>query len=158
MRLLGVDFGQRRLGLALSDATATLARPWRTVPAGATPVASAAAVAELIATLREKDDAEAGDIGEIVVGLPKRLNGEDTDQTQPARDFTRALGDASGLPVHLQDERLSSHEADRLLAERERDWRRRKAQLDAAAAAIVLQDFLDARARLATLGETSDRC
>jgi putative Holliday junction resolvase len=158
MRLLGVDFGQRRLGLALSDATATLARPWRTVPASATPAASAAALADLIRALRDQDDAEAGDIGEIVVGLPKRLNGEDTDQTQPARDFTRVLGDRSGLPVHLQDERLSSHEADRLLAERERDWRRRKAQLDAASAAIILQDFLDARARLAALGQTGDRC
>ena len=144
MRLLGVDFGQRRLGLALSDATATLARPWRAVPASATPAASAAALADLIRALRDKDDAEAGDIGEIVVGLPKRLNGEDTDQTQPARDFTRVLGDRCGLPVHLQDERLSSHEAESRLAVRERDWRKRKAKLDAAAAAIVLQDYLDA--------------
>jgi len=158
MRLLGVDFGQRRLGLALSDATAALARPWRTVPASATPVASAAALADLVASLRDREDPEAGDISEIVVGLPKRLNGADTDQTQPAREFTRVLAERSGLPVHLQDERLSSHEADRLLAERERDWRKRKAQLDAASAAIILQDFLDARARLAALGQTSDRC
>ena len=53
----------------------------------------------------------------------------------------------TGLLVHLQDERLSSHEAEQRLAERERDWRRRKAKLDAAAAAVILQDYLDGRSR-----------
>ena len=81
--------------------------------------------------------------------MPRRLGGEDNDQTGAAREFARALGELTGLEIHLQDERLTSHEADALLAERERDWRRRKAKLDAAAAAIILQDFLDARARAA---------
>lgn len=141
MRVLGVDFGQRRLGLALSDHTATLARPWQTVPAGATPAASAEAVALVIASARDRDEDEA--VGAIVVGLPRRLNGEDTGQSQPARDFAGALAALTGLDVQLQDERLTSREAESRLAVREKDWRRRKAQIDAAAAAIILQDHLD---------------
>ena len=58
---------------------------------------------------------------------------------------TAALAALTGLPVHLQDERLTSHEAEARLAERERDWRARKKKVDAAAAAIILQDYLDSR-------------
>ena len=143
MRVLGVDFGQRRIGLALSDPSATLARPWQTLPAGATPRDSAARVVAALDALREGSDLDARDVSAIVVGVPKRLNGGDTDQTQPAREFADALEAATRLPVHRQDERLSSHEADQRLAARERDWRRRKTRLDAAAAAVILQDYLD---------------
>lgn len=143
MRVLGVDFGQRRLGLAVSDDSATLARPWQAVPAGSTPRASAEAVARALRSARGEDADTAAGIGAVVVGLPRRLSGQDTDQTQPAREFAAALGEVLGLDVHLQDERLSSTEAEARLAVREKDWRRRKAQLDAAAAAVILQDYLD---------------
>jgi len=143
VRILGVDFGQRRIGLALSDPTATLASPWQTIQAGATPAESATSVAALIAKARDEDDP----IDAVVLGLPQRLGGGDTDQTAAVRNFARTLGELTGLVVHLQDERLTSHEAEIRLAERERDWRRRKARLDAAAAAIILQDYLDGRAR-----------
>ena len=145
MRVLGVDYGGRRIGLALSDASATLARPWRTVAAGPSPGASAAALAQLIAAANAD---ELGDrIDAIVVGLPRRLSGEDNAQTPAAREFASTLARTTGLPVDLQDERLSSHAADQALAEHERDLRKRKAQLDAAAAAVILQDYLDQRAR-----------
>jgi putative Holliday junction resolvase len=143
VRVLGVDFGARRLGLALSDHSASLARPWQTVPAGATPRASAEIISRLISTARADDFSDAEGIEAVVVGLPRRLNGEDTDQTQPAREFAAALQNLSGLPVTLQDERLSSHEAESRLAVKEKDWRRRKEKLDAAAAAVILQDYLD---------------
>jgi putative Holliday junction resolvase len=156
MRFLGVDFGQRRIGLALTDATATLARPWKTVPAGGSPRASATAVAEVIAVLRAGSELDAVDLDAIVVGVPKRLGGEDTDQTQPAREFARALEAATGLVVHQQDERLTSHEADQRLAEREPDWRERKKKLDAAAAAVILQDYLDGRARALPAGPAGE--
>ena len=160
MRFLGVDFGQRRLGLALSDASGSLARPWRIVAAGATPRASAGDVAALVAARRAVDDEELSGLEALVVGVPKRLNGEDTDQTQPARDFAQALAALTGLALHLQDERLTSYEADERLAERERDWRKRKAKLDAASAAVILQDILYARARsaLAGAGEPTAGC
>jgi putative Holliday junction resolvase len=145
MRVVGVDFGQRRLGLAVSDASGTLARPWQTVAAGATPRASADAVARVVDALRSDAATAAPEaVRAVVVGLPQRLGGGDTDQSAPAREFAARLGDVLGLPVHLQDERLSSHEADARLAVGERDWRRRKAKLDAAAAAVILQDYLDA--------------
>lgn len=143
MRVLGVDFGTRRIGLALSDRTAMLARPWRTIDAGLTPKASAEAVAKVLEGAGKDDDGDASGIGAIVVGLPRRLNGTDNEQSKPAREFAAALAGLTGLDVRLQDERLSSHEAESRLAEREKDWRRRKAKLDAAAAAVILQDYLD---------------
>ncbi len=145
MRVLGVDFGRRRIGLALSDPGGILARPWRTIAAGADAGASAGQVAALVADLGGEDAAEG--IAAIVVGLPRRLSGEDTHDTAAAREFAAALGRAAGVAVHLQDERLTSREADARLAEREGDWRRRKARIDAMAAAIILQDYLDARGR-----------
>jgi putative Holliday junction resolvase len=71
------------------------------------------------------------------VGLPRRLTGEDTDQTAPTRQFAAALADLAGVRVHLQDERLTSVEAESRLAVHERDWRKRKAKIDATAAAII---------------------
>jgi putative Holliday junction resolvase len=143
MRILGVDVGARRIGLALSDDTATLARPWQTVAAAATPQASAVAVADLLDRGRRSGDEDVAAIGAIVVGLPRRLGGEDTNLSEPVRAFAAALADRAGLPVRLQDERLSSVEAESRLAQREKDWRSRKAKLDEAAAAVILQDYLD---------------
>jgi putative Holliday junction resolvase len=143
MRVLGVDYGVRRIGLALSDLSATLARPWQTIPAAATPAASAKAVAELIHRDRSSEDDGAAGIGEIVVGLPRKLNGDDTDQTGAVRAFGVKLAALTGLGVAFQDERLSSVEAESRLAVRDKDWRSRKARIDAAAAAVILQDYLD---------------
>lgn len=148
MRLVGVDVGRRRIGLALSDETATLARPWQTVAARESLAATARDLAARF-TACAADDA-IGTIAGIVIGLPRRLSGEDTDMTAPARDLAARLHELTGLSVYLQDERLSSHEADERLAVGARDWRVRKARLDAAAAAIILQDFLDGRARTAS--------
>ena len=145
MRVLGVDVGTRRLGLALSDPSGSLARPWQTIQAGATPRASAEAVAALVRP-SSSNDLDSGDtegIGVIVVGLPRRLNGDDTHQTALAREIAATLTELTGLTVHLQDERLSSLEAESRLAVREKDWRKRKEKLDAASAAVILQDYLD---------------
>ena len=84
-------------------------------------------------------------MGVIVVGLPRRLDGTDTDRTQHARVFAETIQQRTGIRVVLQDERLTSVEAESRLALRERDWRVRKATLDAAAAAVVLQDYLDSQ-------------
>ncbi len=142
MRMLGVDAGRRRIGLAVSDDSSTLARPWQTIDAGPTPSVSA----ERIATLLDRERRATLDdfmIGGIVVGLPRRLNGDETDATADARALAAALGARTGLAVSLQDERLTSREAEAILARREPDWRERKKLIDAAAAAIVLQDYLD---------------
>ena len=144
VRHLGVDYGRRRIGLALSDASSTIARPWRTIPAGRTPDATARLILGALDDLTDPLGAEPP-VEAIVVGLPRRLDGSANEATKDAEALAGALGSLTGLPVHLQDERLTSHEAERLLAEREPDWRRRKPKLDAAAAALILQDYLDSR-------------
>lgn len=143
MRILGIDYGERRIGLALSDPTATLARPLRTIELQGPPANRAAALAEAIAALAADTDGLAG----VVVGLPRSLDGQPHGQTARVETFVHELRRAVDLPVVLQDERLSSVEADERLAVRERSWRRRKARLDAAAAAVILQDYLDGAPR-----------
>jgi putative Holliday junction resolvase len=141
VRALGIDYGRRRIGLALSDPTGMLARPWKTLPGDGSAARVAAALADEVKALA----AEADGLGVIAVGYPRRLSGEPTDQTAAVEAIVAELRSRVEVPVVLQDERLTSREAESLLARREKDWRKRKAQLDAASAAIILQDYLDAR-------------
>ncbi|MGD9906393.1 MAG: Holliday junction resolvase RuvX [Vicinamibacterales bacterium] len=141
MRVLGIDYGRRRLGLALSDATGTLATPWRVVERPASDAEAVRLICTEIARLAVDDDG----LATVVVGWPRRLDGSPTDVTAAVEAFAAAVARDSGLPVVLQDERLSSVEAESRLARRERDWRARKRTLDAAAAAVTLQDYLDSR-------------
>ena len=139
-RMLGIDLGERRIGLALSDPSGTLATPLDTLaPAGGLD-ARAAAVAAVTARLAQEEDGLAA----IVVGWPLALDGGRHAQTARVEAFAAALRRRTALPVRLQDERLTSREAEGRLALREKDWRRRKRRLDAAAAAVILQEHLDA--------------
>lgn len=146
MRVVAFDVGLRRTGVAISDATGTLARPWQTL--------NGADAAEALRLVRELCD-DADGLAAIVVGLPTRLDGSPTQLTGPVRVFAKTL-EAAGVPVVLQDERLTSVDAEQRLALRERDWRKRKARLDAASAAIILQDYLDGRAAPALLVDADD--
>ena len=141
--MLGIDYGARRIGLALSDATATLASPWRLVQRPASEAETLRLMIKEITSLIDDDDG----LEAVVIGWPRRLDGSPTDQTRHVEAFARAIEAQVAIPVVLQDERLSSHEAESRLAARESDWRKRKAKLDAAAAAIILQDYLDHRSR-----------
>jgi putative holliday junction resolvase len=142
MRVLGLDFGGRRIGVAVSDASRVLARPLETLQRapGGDDVQAVRMLLELIARL----DREGDPVDTVVVGLPRRLDGSPNDQTPLVERFVSKVRAATQLTVVTQDERLTSHEAESRLSQRERDWRKRKARLDAAAAAIILQDFLDA--------------
>ena len=142
MRLIGVDLGDRRIGIAVSDASATLARPLRTIERNRSDELAAKTLVDAIAALHEEDE-----VGGVVVGLPAHLDGTASKQTARVRKMVDLLASRLSVPVMLQDERLSSHEAEERLAVRERDRRKRKAKLDAAAAAVILQDYLDARTR-----------
>jgi putative holliday junction resolvase len=142
MRALGVDYGRKRVGLALSDATGMLARPWKTLA-----VAGLDRQAGELAREIEVLSAEPDGLGVIVMGLPRRLSGEPNEQTAAVHALADRLGRSTTVPIVLQDERLSTHEAEALLSVREKDWRKRKPLLDAAAAAVILQDYLDASAR-----------
>lgn len=135
--------GERRIGVAVSDVSQTLARPMTVLQIARLDAAAVARVADEIERLATEEDGVAG----IVVGLPRRLDGRATDMTAHVQTFAAQLGTRTGLPVSMQDERLSSHEAESRLALREKDWRSRKKKLDAAAAAVILQDHLDGLAR-----------
>jgi putative Holliday junction resolvase len=137
MRVLAIDVGQRRVGLAISDPTRTLARPLTTLTVE--PGQALDRVAHEIAQLAAEDDG----ISEIVVGMPVRLDGSPSEQTARVAGFVAALQTRIAIPIRLADERLTSREAESRLAVKERDWRKRKKTLDAAAAAIFLQEYLD---------------
>ena len=142
MRVVGVDVGTRRIGLAVSDPSGTLSRPLGVVTVAALDTTAVAAVSDRVRALQAED----GPLASLVVGLPRCLNGRATEMTAHVEAFGRRLAEACGLAVYFQDERLSSHEADAMLAVREKDWRVRKRQLDAMSAAVILQDYLDAHA------------
>jgi putative Holliday junction resolvase len=139
VRALGIDYGERRIGLALSDATGLLASPWKTLVNDTNLDRAATRIAAELAAL----DGDSDRVDVIVIGLPRRLNGDPTDQTARVRSLSALLGARTALPIVLQDERLTSHEAESLLAMREPDWRKRKGRLDQMAAALILQDYLD---------------
>jgi putative holliday junction resolvase len=137
------DTGERRIGVAVSDATGILARPVGVIAIGGLDGTAAQHALDEIARLNSVNDA---DIDTIVVGLPRRLDGSPNEMTPRVEAFAAQLRDRTGLTVILQDERLSSREAESRLAVREKNWRARKRRLDAAAAAIILQDYLDTHA------------
>jgi putative Holliday junction resolvase len=142
VRIVGLDVGERRIGVAVSDVTRTLARPLGVLrPAGLDVDAVQLSADEIGRLAREEDG-----VASIVVGLPRRLDGTPSDMTRRVEQFARQLEARTALPVTLQDERLSSREAESRLAIREKGWRVRKQRLDAAAAAVILQDYLDNRA------------
>lgn len=137
-RVLAIDVGARRVGLAISDASRTLARPLEAMTV-ASEADAVNRVARRIAELQQEDDG----IGMIVVGLPSSLDGTPTPQTRAVNAFIALLRTRTTLAIATEDERLTSVEAESRLARREKDWRKRKAQLDAASAAVFLQDYLD---------------
>ena len=141
MRIVGLDVGERRIGVAISDATGTLARPVGVLQSTRLDAAALRRAVDEVRRLAAEDDG----VATVVVGLPRRLDGTPTDLTPRVQQFARDLGLTTQLPVVLQDERLTSVEAESRLAEREKNWRARKQKLDAAAAAIILQDYLDTR-------------
>src|SRR4051812_8985781 len=105
-----------------------LARPWKTIAAGAGPARTAAALAAEIAVLAAETDG----LSAVAMGYPRRLSGEANEQTAAEQKLVDELRALVAVPIVLQDERLSSREAETLLARREKDWRKRKALLDAA--------------------------
>jgi len=140
-RIAALDVGERRIGVAVSDVTQTLARPVGVIQtSGLEADALDRAAAELARLAAEEDG-----LTTLVVGLPRRLDGTANDMTPRVQTFAARLGQRTDLPVVLQDERLTSREAESRLALREKDWRARKTRLDAAAAAIILQEYLDGR-------------
>ena len=129
-RVLGVDYGQRRVGIALSDPLGLTARPFEVVPRGA----STTRVAELIVEY---------DVSTVVVGLPTPLGGGESESARQARQFGAAIGAMTGIDVVYVDERYTSKIAERSLLESGMQRRDRRDTIDKVAAAIILQSYLD---------------
>ena len=136
MRVLAIDHGSARIGLALSDPTGTLARPLPFLPAKGD-----AKLAREIAALALKEQA-----GLILLGLPRHMNGTLGEAAAKVQAFATALGQATKIPVQLVDERLTTVQASRQLQEAGRDTRAQRGRIDSEAAAVLLQGWLDARA------------
>ena len=134
MRVLAVDFGEKRIGLAASDEAGEVV-----VPVGAVLRTSDAQAARDVA-----DAAKEREVSRIVVGLPRTLDGREGPIARRARNFARRLADASGLPVTLHGEALTSAAADAALDEAGVRGAARAAARDAEAAAAILRDFLAA--------------
>ena len=133
MRVLAVDLGERRIGLAVSDELGITAKPLYTIESRGYR-ADATRVAEV---------ARAQGAGAILVGLPLHLSGESSPLAKRARRFAKALRAVTDLSVEMWDERLSTVEAERVLMEAGITRGRRRDRIDAAAAAVILQSYLD---------------
>ena len=133
-RWMGVDFGDKRIGLALADDETKIATPWQNY-ARRTPEVDADFFRMIC---------RAEGITKIVVGLPVLASGTEGDKAKHARKFAGWIKSVSGLEVCLWDERYTSVEADALLAHSKLPKKKKKARRDMLAAQIMLQDFLDA--------------
>ena len=134
-RLLGLDVGERRIGVALSDPTGSLASPLMALDRRAKRRDMAAVL----------DLAKQHGVEGIVVGLPISLDRRLHAQGQAVQAFARALSKASPVPVETWDERFSTAEAEQMLREAGREPSRDRGRVDATAAAVILQRYLDAR-------------
>jgi len=157
-RILGVDLGSKRIGLAVADAGIGIARPLSTVNRGATLDDDVDALGRVC---REQD------VTELVIGLPIEAAGGEGAMAAGAREWAAAIGERLALPVTLRDERLSSFEAERRLGRMPRgrsggppsrtQRNAYRARIDREAASVILQDELDARGAVGPSTGTEER-
>jgi putative holliday junction resolvase len=142
-RILAVDFGQKRIGLAISDEQKIIASPLPNLAASYDHHKTCAHLLELI----EKLKAEKGyEVEEIVVGMPLKMNGSDSTITAATRSFIETLKEKINIPVMVLDERLTSVQAERSLMDANFSRKKRAELVDRVSAVILLQCYLDLRA------------
>lgn len=141
MRVMGLDYGRRRLGLSISDETALIARPLAPYQRTHSLASDIAHVARLTRSL----DAHA-----LVIGLPLHMNGSRGEMAREVESFAVRLEKVLSVPITLWDERLSSHEAERVLLEGDVKRKDRKRLRDGLAATLILQGYLDHQRHQAT--------
>lgn len=135
MRILGVDHGERRIGLAISDILGIVAQPL-----GILNVTSLTEAVELIRKATQENAVE-----RIVVGLPLNMDGSEGAQAKAARQFASLLQDELSVPVDMQDERLSTARAERAMLGADMTRAKRERRRDKMAAQFILQAYLDRR-------------
>lgn len=135
MRLLGIDLGDRRIGVALSDELGWTAQGLETIPHKS----------EETVIARLKEIIEQYQVTEIVVGLPKNMNGTIGPRGEICLAFAKKVEQILVMPVHLWDERLTTKAAERTLLEADVSRKKRKQVIDKMAAAFILQNFMDSK-------------
>src|SRR3974390_1158355 len=136
-RFLGLDVGNRRIGVAVSDELGLTAQPVLTLERKRSRREDLRSLGRL---------ARRFEVSAIVVGNPLRLSGEASQQTAKAQAFAAELGELTGLPIHLWDERLTTHEAHELLYASGHARQANRRVVDQVAATLILQSFLDQKA------------
>ena len=139
MRWMGIDLGERRIGLALSDPLEITAQAYTVLP-------NQGSTNENLACL--KRELEKNEVTGLVLGLPRNMDGSEGPMAVKAREFGRRLEKLTGVKVVYWDERLSTVAAQRVLIEADLSRRKRKTKVDQVAAAIILQNFLDSQKRI----------
>lgn len=134
-KMLGIDYGDRRMGLAISDETGTIAMPWKQIEV----------TGREDAVLLARDLAVECGANCLVVGIPLNMSGTKGPMAEKAESFARALEKTTGLPVYRWDERLSTVQAEKSMLEGDLSRRRRRDLRDKLAAQMILQAFLDSR-------------
>lgn len=135
MRILSLDIGDKRIGVAMSDPSGFLASPLVTIER----TSDASAIQEIVSLINQHE------VGEIVVGIPISMSGRRGLQVRLTLDFVELLAQQTNLPVKQVDERLSSVQAERIMKESGSSPSRDKARIDAVAAAVMLQSYLDSK-------------
>jgi putative Holliday junction resolvase len=134
-RLLGIDYGQKRVGLALSDPAKIICSPHGTIQRKD----DEDVVRQVVALCAEKE------VERIIVGLPLNMNGSNSESTDKAEAFAEKLRQAAPVPVEMWDERLSSVSAERLLIDAGTSRQKRKGMVDRIAAQIILQNYMESK-------------
>lgn len=137
MRIMGIDYGDARTGVAISDLLCTLVGSAAVVPSRN----AEKAIADIVRLAKENQ------VGEIVVGLPRNMDGTEGARAQLCREFAEKLAQASGLPVAMWDERRTTVEAHNILSQHNYHGRKRKETVDAVAASLILEGYLAFRKR-----------
>jgi putative Holliday junction resolvase len=139
-RLVGIDFGMSRLGLALSDERQIIATPFQTLQAEKK---TEQTIAKILTVLTQIEQSYACEIEEIIVGLPLMMSGRTGFQADEVKHFVQLLSQATSIPVQTWDERLSTVQAERSLRESQMTRKKRSKVVDIVSAAIILQSYLD---------------
>ena len=131
-RIMGIDYGDARTGVALSDLLCSIVGSAQVVPSRNTQKA----IADIVRTAKENE------VGEIVVGLPRNMDGSEGSRAQLCREFADLLKEATGLPVAMWDERRTTVEAHNILSQHNYHGQKRKNTVDAVAASLILEGYL----------------
>lgn len=137
MKIMGIDYGDARTGVAISDLLCTLVGSATVVPSRNRDKA----LADIVRLARENQ------VGEIVVGLPRNMDGTEGPRAELCREFAETLRQATGLPVALWDERRTTVEAHNILSQHNYHGKKRKETVDAVAASLILEGYLAYRKR-----------